>query len=666
MAEPIFPCIPQKVEEHMKRLVAQEGVISVLPAIDVDNILKKQMDALELMHKENKPIVEEYRNLTYDGEVSKNNYHTVKLENELGLFKFVGKPLSASTVAPASSPPDISSLYVGKLECLDPATSNLKWVAYGKFFHNALAPVPLMHGMVRMQQAAELAYPPDKFYSYYTYRMGEFVPNTLVYRYIEHETFSSFQFLDKDGNLSSNPEQPSITLNKKDNSIIVMVKTEQGGYLHYSILRRSPQIPIPAVQMWSSLPNSPHTADPNSPDGFIDETGTYGRKVAGKGIFLGGLDTARYEGELSSNFRYWGQGVLSFKQPPTRVTGKFEDGAVIHGHLECPEFVYEGQFSNAIQNGKGKVQYANGDVYEGDFRMSQMEGRGMYKYANGDLYEGEMRGNMFDGYGTMKLHNGIVFKGEFEMNSYKKGRLDVPFQAYDCSDNVTHGTVNWGFFGGVMMLGKCAKIAMKSLKYKMFGGDPWLETYEGSFDHERNYEGHGTLKDCFGTEYVGEFMAGQKSGTGSMKLPNGDHYMGEFSMDMPNGKGKMILKNGDTYVGEFRNGMYDGIGILTEARGKVQKGTWKEGKLVEEQKDEGNGGNSTSGGSSGTGSGGSSGNSGKVNFTAFEINTRYELPYQKYIYNNVLLTNTLILNRQFKVHYNMPSKQYFKLLRRFR
>ncbi len=51
--------------------------------------------------------------------------------------------------------------------------------------------------------------------------------------------------------------------------------------------------------------------------------------------------------------------------------------------------VYEGDFVDGKQTGKGRYTFANGAVYEGDFVDDKRTGKGRITFANGDVYEGD-------------------------------------------------------------------------------------------------------------------------------------------------------------------------------------------------------------------------------------------------------------------------------------
>ena len=55
--------------------------------------------------------------------------------------------------------------------------------------------------------------------------------------------------------------------------------------------------------------------------------------------------------------------------------------------------IYEGEFTNNILNGQGKITYANGDIYKGEFKNHKLNGQGKITYANGNIHEGIFKDN---------------------------------------------------------------------------------------------------------------------------------------------------------------------------------------------------------------------------------------------------------------------------------
>ena len=50
--------------------------------------------------------------------------------------------------------------------------------------------------------------------------------------------------------------------------------------------------------------------------------------------------------------------------------------------------IYEGDWKNDIQNGKGILIYKNGDKFEGNFINGEINGNGIYTWQNGEIYKG--------------------------------------------------------------------------------------------------------------------------------------------------------------------------------------------------------------------------------------------------------------------------------------
>ncbi len=75
--------------------------------------------------------------------------------------------------------------------------------------------------------------------------------------------------------------------------------------------------------------------------------------------------------------------------------------------------VYEGELSDGLRSGYGRMVYASGDIYEGEYLNDMRHGSGTYRFANGNVYKGSFKNNLRDGYGVYKLRNGDCYEGEF-------------------------------------------------------------------------------------------------------------------------------------------------------------------------------------------------------------------------------------------------------------
>ena len=130
--------------------------------------------------------------------------------------------------------------------------------------------------------------------------------------------------------------------------------------------------------------------------------------------------------------------LVTTTDPKTRAAGEFRRGLLVQGRYEVPGSTYEGDFVAGVQQGRGVVQYDDGNRYEGELVQGRMEGRGRYTYPNGDYYEGEMRWNTCDGTGKFVASSGTVFEGQMSANEFERGKLSVPFGAFNYSENFTN------------------------------------------------------------------------------------------------------------------------------------------------------------------------------------------------------------------------------------
>ena len=71
------------------------------------------------------------------------------------------------------------------------------------------------------------------------------------------------------------------------------------------------------------------------------------------------------------------------------------------------------------------------------------------------------------------------------------------------------------------------------------------------------------------------------NGFGTYEWTDGDKYVGEWNDGKNEGQGTYIFSDGNKYVGEHKDGKRDGQGTFTYADGKIEKGIWKNNKLIE-------------------------------------------------------------------------------------
>jgi hypothetical protein len=82
-----------------------------------------------------------------------------------------------------------------------------------------------------------------------------------------------------------------------------------------------------------------------------------------------------------------------------------------------------------------------------------------------------------------------------------------------------------------------------------------------------------------GSEYIGQWKAGNMDGHGRLTYADGRQYVGEFKNDVRDGQGKMRFPDGNEYIGQWKAGNMDGRGKITFADGREHVGYFKEGRI---------------------------------------------------------------------------------------
>ena len=81
---------------------------------------------------------------------------------------------------------------------------------------------------------------------------------------------------------------------------------------------------------------------------------------------------------------------------------------------------YFGYFQNNMQNIKGKMEHADGDIYEGEWLNDRANGKGKYTHK-GITYEGNWKNDKQEGYGVETWNDGSIYEGYF-VNGKKEGK----------------------------------------------------------------------------------------------------------------------------------------------------------------------------------------------------------------------------------------------------
>ena len=94
----------------------------------------------------------------------------------------------------------------------------------------------------------------------------------------------------------------------------------------------------------------------------------------------------------------------------------YRSSSLLHSANPCRAFV-QGACQNNVKHGKGKMQWASGDVYDGDWNGGVIHGGGTFTYADGGVYTGEWENDKRHGQGSMKHANGDTYAGQWVRNT---------------------------------------------------------------------------------------------------------------------------------------------------------------------------------------------------------------------------------------------------------
>lgn len=90
------------------------------------------------------------------------------------------------------------------------------------------------------------------------------------------------------------------------------------------------------------------------------------------------------------------------------------------GTFKNPCGVYEGDFKKGMMEGKGIMDFCNGDKYTGEFQQSTITGYGCYQYE-GIKLTGHFTDGVCNKHGKKVYPDGTVYLGEFK-NDVEHGK----------------------------------------------------------------------------------------------------------------------------------------------------------------------------------------------------------------------------------------------------
>ncbi len=87
---------------------------------------------------------------------------------------------------------------------------------------------------------------------------------------------------------------------------------------------------------------------------------------------------------------------------------------------------YEGQLSNNVPHGSGRLLLPDGTRYEGEWKEGKPHGRGMLCYASGAEYTGDFASGKRHGYGVYAKPHGVLIRGLWEKGQLVKQLEELP------------------------------------------------------------------------------------------------------------------------------------------------------------------------------------------------------------------------------------------------
>ncbi len=279
--------------------------------------------------------------------------------------------------------------------------------------------------------------------------------------------------------------------------------------------------------------------------------------------------------------------------------------------------VFEGIMKRGAPEGKGRYDFANGDIYEGNFMKGDFDGIGHYTSADkhGQIfysYFGEFKNDDKNGYGTeviyysnssdtAELYEGYfkddVRQGEGRQLTYMLKKI---YQEYygTFADDKPDGKGKFLFLHSGIKPAEYLKITRDSaytqeycdelyignvIKGERTGNGKYFyknAVYDGDWNGNMR-EGTGTLIFNSKLLYEGQWEDDQFNGFGKGYHKGSLNYVGYWKKNLRSGFGIWRYSNNGVYVGEFKKHLYNGFGYIIVDGSIAQSGKWVNGALSE-------------------------------------------------------------------------------------
>ena len=294
-----------------------------------------------------------------------------------------------------------------------------------------------------------------------------------------------------------------------------------------------------------------------------------------------------YEGDWANDLRN-GYGIMHYADDDAYYGAWVDDLKCGFGVYVGEKGRYKGDWANDLENGYGEMRYIDGDIYRGDWLDGAPHGVGKMTFNVNDIrdyYEGEFVNGAMQGSGILAFKNGDRYEGGFE-NGKMQGKGKYVYADGVSSELVTQSP-NYSY-----ILRRNNRIYEGEFKNGLREGEGVLINshtnsviYRGVWKNDLpDGRGYAVFPDH--TCYEGDWMNGLPHGYGvNRDTIMDDIYTGEWRDGKREGKGTEYFNypNGERYEGEFKNDLRNGYGVRTYPDGRVEKGIWANGKLVEKQ-----------------------------------------------------------------------------------
>jgi len=203
---------------------------------------------------------------------------------------------------------------------------------------------------------------------------------------------------------------------------------------------------------------------------------------------------------------------------------------------------YEGEWSESSLQGKGKFIRKDGYEFTGDFVQNQCNGAGSISAPN-YLYTGDITNWIPNGKGSMSFLRDTVYLADIPF-------LNPKFEGLLIQGELANGKMSFDRFSN-----KFKKTETQTLvgnwKNKQYTGNGKVALsdstiYEGSWKNGE-LNGQGKFSHTKGLEFIGDFTKNEMNGNGKINAPD-FIYTGEIKAWKPNGKGSMSFLNDTIFL----------------------------------------------------------------------------------------------------------------------